>query len=121
MWGQSMNTKVLLDSLLAEKVDGTIVAGRGVPFSWNADGEEVVISNFLCENGKRIGFTMKTQGNVITFTLTGDKLEMSDVSLELPVMKDNIKSASGNCEVDSESGKVTIPAGVREVTVTLSK
>ena len=121
MWGQSMNTKVLLDSMLCEKADGTIIAGRGVPFSWNNDGEEIVISNFLCENGKRIGFTMKNKGNTITFTLTGDKLETSDVSLELPIMKDNIKSASNNCLFDSASGKVVIPAGVREVKVTLSK
>ena len=119
MWGQSMNTKVLLDSLICEKADGTIIVGRGVPGKWNADGEEIVVSDFLCENGKRIGFVITTKGKEITVTLTGDKLQKSVVSLELPVLKDNIASVSGAESFSSEEGKVIIPAGVTEIKVIL--
>ena len=121
MWGQSMNTKVLLDSLLAEKADGTVVAGRGVPLSWNEAGEEIKVSNFLCENGKRIGFTMTSEDDSITFTLTGDSLENVSVSLELPILKDNIKRVSAGCNFDSAKGTVIIPAGVRTIVITLGK
>ncbi len=119
MWGQSMNTKVLLDSLIAEKTDGTIIVGRGVPLTWNESGEEISISNFLCENGKRIGFTIKSEGNTITFKLTGDKLETSSVSVELPVFVNNISAVSAGCGFDSEKGTVTVNPGVYEVRVEL--
>lgn len=121
MWGQSMNSKVLLDSILAEKSDGTVIAGRGIPLEWNKEGEEIRVSNFLCENGKRIGFTMKSESKKITFTLTGDELQKSNVSLELPIFKNNISSVSPACSFDKEKGTVTIPAGIREVVVTLSE
>lgn len=119
MWGQSMNTKVLLDSLICEKADGTIIIGRGVPTSWNNEGEEIVISDFLCENGKRIGFDITSVEKKITLTLTGDALEESTVSFELPVLKDNIASVTGAESFSSEDGKVLISAGVTQVTVTL--
>ena len=116
-----MNTKVLLDSLIVEKADGTIVVGRGVPLTWNEAGEVIEVSNFLCENGKRIGFTIKSDEGSITFSLTGDKLEKSDVSLELPILKDNIKSVTSSCSFDSTGGTVIIPAGVREAVITPGK
>ncbi len=121
MWGQSMNTKVLLDSLIAEKADGTIVAGRGIPLSWNEAGEKVIVSDFLCEKGKRIGFTMSSSNDSISFILTGDTLEEAEVSLELPVLKDNISSVSEGCSFDCAEGKVIVPAGIREVVIFLSK
>lgn len=121
MWGQSMNTKVLLDSLICEKSDGTVIIGRGVSEKWITDGEEIAVSNFLCENGKRIGFTVRTQGKEITLTLTGDELQKSNVSFELPVMVNNISSVSGVSEYSNAEGRVIIPAGVREIKVTLEK
>lgn len=117
MWGQSMNTKVLLNSMLVEKADGTIIAGRGIPLTWNADGEEIAISNWLCTGGKRIGFNMKTEGLTVTFNLTGDALT-SDVSLELPVTVENIESVSAGT-FDNATGAVTIPAGVTTVVITM--
>ena len=119
MWGQSTATKILIDSFLAEKADGTIIAGRGLPAEWNADGQEIKISDWLCNGGKRIGFTMKSTAEYIDFTLTGDELA-NDVSLELIALKGNIKSASG-CEFDAEAGTVLIPAGTRRVRVYLGQ
>ena len=116
MWGQSTATKVLIDSFFAEKADGTIIAGRGLPEAFNADGERIAVSNYLCSGGKRIGFEMVTSGETITFTLTGDALDNA-VSLELPVLVNNITSVSDGCAYDSASGTVTIPAGVTTVTI----
>lgn len=119
MWGQSMNTKTLLDSLLAEKADGIIIAGRGVPVSWNKDGEEVAVSDFLCEEGKRIGFEMKTESKVITFTLTGDALESSDVYLEFPAAANNILAVEGSSSFDEGKGRVVLSPGIKQVKITL--
>ena len=120
MWGQSTITKVLIDSFFAEKADGTIIAGRGLPQEFNEDGEEIKISNYLCNGGKRIGFIMNTNNDTVTFELTGDELE-NTVSLELLALVDNIKSVSDGCSFDAAKGTVQIPAGVRKVTIALGK
>ena len=116
MWGQSVATKVLVDSFFAEKYDGSIIAGRGLPLEFNADGEQITISNYICNAGKRIGFDMVTSGTTITFTLTGDALD-NTVSLELLALKNNIASVSGGLTYDNAAGTVTIPAGVTTVTI----
>lgn len=116
MWGQSTATKVLLDSFLAEKADGSVIAGRGLPLEFNGDGEKIEISNWLCNAGKRIGFMMETNDKTITFTLTGDALE-HDVSLELPALVDNIGSVSADCTYDAAAGTVHIPAGIKTATI----
>ena len=116
MWGQSVATKVLVDSFFAEKYDGSIIAGRGLPLEFNADGEQITISNYICNGGKRIGFDMVTNGTTITFTLTGDQLS-NTVSLELLALKNNIKSVSDDVTYDNAAGTVTIPAGVTSVTI----
>lgn len=116
MWGQSTATKVLLDSFLAEKSDGSIIAGRGLPLEFNGDGETIEISNWLCNAGKHIGFKMETDDKTITFTLTGDTLENA-VSLELLALVDNIDSVSVGCTYDMAAGAVHIPAGVKSVTI----
>lgn len=118
MWGQSVTTKVLIDSLLAEKSNGTIIAGRGLPLTWNASGEEIKISNYLCDGGKRIGFKMNSSDSKIVFELTGDTLD-KNVSLELLALVDNIKSVSSDLTFDNVHGSVLIPAGVKNVTITL--
>ncbi len=118
MWGQSMNTKVLLDSFLAEKADGTVIIGRGLPVSFNADGETVTISNWLADNGKRIGFTMTTTGKEVTVTLTGDDLAYT-ASLELPALVGNIASVSGDLSFDNATGTILLPAGTKSVTITM--
>lgn len=120
MWGQSTATKVLIDSFFAEKADGTIIAGRGLPVEFNADGEEIKISNYICNGGKRIGFTMNTTDKTVIFTLTGDTLDHA-VSLELLAFVDNIESVSDGLTYDAEKGAVLIPAGTTTVTVTMKQ
>lgn len=117
MWGQSTATKVLFDSLIAEKSDGTVIIGRGLPAEWIADGEEVEIADYPISDGKSMGYNIITSGNTVTLTLTGDS---APVSLELLAFKDNIVSAGG-LSFDNASGVVTVPAGVPSVTVTLGR
>lgn len=118
MWGQSVNTKVVIDSFLAEKADGTVIVGRGLPLSFNADGETAEISNYLCRGGKRIGYRMTTKNGTVTLEFTGDILD-GEMSIELPVLAGNIAAVSGDLGFDSDAGKVTVPAGVREVSIRL--
>ena len=120
MWGQSTCTKVLIDSFFAEKADGTVIAGRGLPAVFNASGETIEVENYLCNAGKRIGFTMKTIGNIVTFTLTGDELA-NPVSLELPALANNIASVSGELSFDNASGSILIPTGTKTVTITMKQ
>ena len=120
MWGQSVNTKVVLDSLIAERSDGMIIAGRGIPQSFCEDGKVTEVTNYLCQGGKRIGYRLASSGSRLTFTLTGDELD-SAVSLELPVLVGNIASVSCGVTYDSITGTVTIPAGVREAVIEVGK
>ena len=61
IWGQSTASKTLLDALIAEKTDGTLILFRGIPEAWY--GETVAVDNYpvqggrVCvrmENGKKI-------------------------------------------------------------------
>ena len=52
MWGQSVASKVLLDSLIAEKADGTLLICRGVPDDWLREGRQIRVSNFPVSGGR---------------------------------------------------------------------
>ena len=119
MWGQSTASKVLVDSLISEKFDGSIIVGRGIPTEWIADGEEIVVSNAPISNNKRIGFTLSTSGKEVTLALTGDRGN-APLSLELMSFKDNIEAVQGG-SFDEETGIVTVETGVNTVNVTLKE
>ena len=116
MWGQSVNTKVLLDSMISEKSDGTRIIGRGIPNDWIKTGERAEIDNVPVTGGKRMGYAVTTAGGGVTLTLSGDTSE--PVSFELPIFVNNIASAGG-LSFDNARGAVTIPAGTASATVTL--
>lgn len=118
MWGQSVNTKVLLDSLIAEKSDGTVIIGRGIPKEWIVDGEAVSIENVPVAGGKRMGYELTTFGATVTLELTGDAAV--PVSLELLALKNNIASAQG-LTFDQSTGSVSIPAGTKKAVITLKE
>ena len=119
MWGQSTATKVLFDSLIAVKADGTAIVGRGIPAEWIVEGEKIEIADYPVSNGDRMGYSIETQGKTVTVTFTGDNSN-TPVSLELLAFKDNIASAEG-FEYDQAAGIVTVPAGTKSVTVTLKE
>ena len=119
MWGQSTATKVLFDSLIAAKSDGSAIIGRGIPKEWIVDGEEIEVTDYPVTNA-RMGFNITTTGKTVTLTLTGDNSK-TPVSLELLAFKDNIASVSGNLSFDEAAGTVAVPAGAKTVTVTLKR
>lgn len=122
MWGQSTATKVLIDSLVAEKIDEKIIIGRGVPQEWIIAGESFSISNHVVEQGKKIGYSISTaeDGKTVTIEFAGDTTELP-LSIELISFKNNIASVSGGFEYDEEAGIVTVPGGTKTVTVTLKE
>jgi len=119
MWGQSFATAGLLDSLIAEKADGTVLVGRGVPDRWVSQGQRFEVLNYPLANNRRLG--IKVEGlpdNQIRLTLSAD-LPEGDVVFNLPIFINNISSASVGV-VDNKLGTVTLSPGTQSVTVTLS-
>ncbi|XCP85562.1 hypothetical protein ABXS75_01800 [Roseburia hominis] len=120
MWGQSTASKVLIDSLIAEKVNDKIIIGRGVPKEWITADQTFSVSNHVVEQGKKVGYSISTSsdGSKVTIEFTGDTTKLP-YSVELISFKNNIASVSGDLEFDQEAGIVTVPAGTKSVTVTL--
>ncbi|WP_228562555.1 RICIN domain-containing protein [Catenulispora rubra] len=118
MWGQANASHVLLDSLMAEKSDGQVIVGRGVPDEWLRSGQTVSATNYPITGGKRIGATVSTSGNAVTLTLSG-AAPAAGVAFEIPDFVGNVASASAGT-VDNANGIVTLPSGTTSVTVTLS-
>lgn len=122
MWGQSTATKVLLDSLIAEKYDEKIIIGRGIPTEWIADGEVISVANHVVEQGKKVGYKIQTAdaGNTITIDFSGDKTDLP-FSIELISFKGKIQSVSGNFSFDKAAGTVLVPGGTKKVVVSLKE
>ena len=116
-WGIAMGDLGLLDSLVSQRTDGSLIVGRGVPNSWVGSGRRIAVSNFPTTDGDRIGVTITTRGDAVTLQLTGKPAGL--VTFELPAFVNNIASTSAGT-VDNGAGAVTIPAHIRSVTVTLA-
>ncbi|WBQ07947.1 sugar-binding protein [Kribbella sp. CA-293567] len=120
MWGQSTNTKVLFDSLIAAKADGSLVIGRGVPDEWVRKNEKIAIDNYPVADGKRVGYRLTTSGRTVSIELTGDRVPGH--SIELPALKNNVAGVSvKDAQVDEAAGTVFVPTGTTRVTITLRK
>ncbi len=115
-WGIANANKVLLDSIVAQRADGTIVVGRGVPANWLRDGDVVDVRNFPTTNGQRIELSITTNG--LAVTLTVHDANHSGVSFELPAFAGNVASASTG-RIDDTTGSVELARGVSTVTVQL--
>lgn len=117
MWGQSVNTKVLFDSLIAEKIDGKVILGRGIPKEWLVKGEEIKVSNYGIGNNKHTGFSMVSEGKNIKVSMLQDTPE-NIISIEMPFLKNNIASVTSGT-INNEKGIVEISKDTKEVTITL--
>jgi hypothetical protein len=115
-WGMANADKVLLDSLVAQRADGGLIVGRGVPTSWIADGRRIAVTNFPTLAGGRVGVTISTEGRVVRLSMTGPL--PGRVLFQLPAFVANIASASAG-SVDNESGTVTLAPTARTVEVVL--
>ena len=118
MWGQANASRVLLNSLIAERADGRVVVGRGVPAEWLRDGVPVGVSNYPIAGGNRMGATIATSGNAVTLTLSG-AAPAGGVEFDVPAFLGNIAAASTGT-ADSANGTVVLPPGTTTVTVTLA-
>jgi len=116
-WGISQANKVLLDSLVAQRSDGALIVGRGVPARWIGDGSTISVTNFPTTDGKRLGLAITSSGRSVTLTLRGGPPSGS-VLFQLPSFVDNIAATSSG-SVNQKSGIVTLPPRAKSVTVTL--
>ncbi len=117
-WGIAMGGLGLLDSLAAQRADGTLIVGRGVPGSWLTSGRPISVANFPTTGSNRIGVTITANGDAVTLRLTG--APSGQVVFELPAFVHNIASASTGT-ISEPAGSVTIPASTHSVTVTLAQ
>jgi hypothetical protein len=118
MWGQANASKVLLDSLIAGKTDGSVIVGRGVPSEWLRANATTSVTNYPIAGNGRMGATITSAGGAITLTLSGST-PRGNVLFELPQFVGNIASASTGT-VDNTNGVVSLAPGTTSVTVTLT-
>ena len=116
-WGMANANLVLLDSLAAQRSDGSLVVGRGVPDGWVAPGKVIRVAHFPTTGGHHIGLVIRTSGRAVTLTLSGAR-PAGPVLFQLPAFVGNIAGASTG-QVDEASGTVTLAPAVRTVTVRL--
>ena len=118
-WGMAGANKVLLDSLAAQRSDGSLIVGRGVPAKWLASGARISVTNFPTLNGRRLSLRIATRGRSVSLTLSG-QMPPGSVLFELPSFVDNIASTSTG-RVDQRMGVVTLTSGTRRATVQLRR
>jgi hypothetical protein len=116
-WGMAGANKVLLDSIVAQRADGTLIVGRGIPSDW-LERTPVVVSNFPITGGRRMGLTITSSGRAVTLTLHGGVA--GSVLFQLPSFVANIASASAG-HVDQSVGSVVLPPGTHRVTVEMRR
>lgn len=120
MWGQSTATKVLFDSLIAEKSDGTVIIGRGVPNEWIRNRQKIGLNDYPVANGSRLGYQLTTAGKTVTLQLTGNTATPTSYSLELPALRNNIAYvAARGATINQTAGTIHLPHGTTRVTVVL--
>ncbi len=118
-WGMSQANKVLLDSLVAQSSDGTLIVGRGVPAQWLSDGASISVTNFPTTDGKRLSLKISSRGPRVSLTLSGQS-PPGEVLFELPSFTNDI-AASSSGVINSATGTVTLAPRTRSVTVRLSR
>lgn len=115
-WGIALSNLMLLDSVVAQRADGSLVIGRGVPNAWVADHEPFGVTNFPISGGLRIGVLVSERGLEVRLRLTGPASEPT--AFELPAFVNNIARASAGT-IDESGGVVNVPAGTNTVTVVM--
>jgi hypothetical protein len=116
-WGMANANMVLLDSLAAQRADGSLIVGRGVPNAWVRTGEVISLANFPTVDGRHAGLTIRTSGSTVTLTVTGQR-PVGQVLFQLPAFVGNIAHASAGV-INETTGTVTLAPTVRTVAVQL--
>ncbi|MEK4330578.1 S-layer homology domain-containing protein [Paenibacillus sp. FSL R7-0312] len=134
MWGQSVNSKVLIDSLIAERIydqnqKTEIIVGRGIPKEWVKDAARnnnavARVQNYPALQGGRVGYSIVRQDNQLMVTFSSDLSQAkagageASFSVQLPSMVNNITDVSAGI-MDNSKGIVTVPLNTASVTITL--
>jgi hypothetical protein len=111
--------RVLLDSLVAQRSDGTLVVGRGLPPDWLDRGTPISVTNFPTTAGHRASITISSVGRSVSLSVRGT-VPTGPVQLQLPSFVRNIASASTG-KINQATGTVTLPPALRHVTVSLRR
>lgn len=117
-WGAADANLVLLASLVAERGDGTLIVGRGVPNTWVRTGERIAVANMPITGGARLGITVLTQGRTVSLTMSGAR-PAGPILFQLPAFVNNLTSSTAGA-IDPRTGTVTLSPGTRSVTVTMT-
>jgi hypothetical protein len=117
-WGIATANTVLLDSLVAQRSDGALLVGRGIPNTWVRTGQTISVANYPTADGHRIGVRITVHGRAVSLQLSGDA-PPGPVLLQLPAFVHNLRRA-GAGTIDNPTGTVTVPAGARQLTVVLT-
>jgi hypothetical protein len=115
-WGMANANLVLLDSLVAQRSDGTVIVGRGVPGGWLQPGRVIAVANVPLGQGRHLGLRITGRHGAVRLALTGSRT--GPVLFQLPAFVGNIARASAG-RVSEASGTVTLGRSVRAVTVWL--
>ena len=114
-WGIANANKVLLDSLVAQAADGTLIVGRGVPNDWLKAGKSISVTNLPTTNRNRLSLKITSGDHSVTLTLNG---ATGSVLFQLPLFVNNI-GASSTGTIDQTTGTVRLTAHEQTVTVQL--
>jgi hypothetical protein len=118
-WGIAGANKVLLDSLVAQQSDGSLVVGRGVPPGWLGHGAPISVTNFPTTADHRVDLSISSSGRTVSLTVRGPT-PAGPVLFELPSFERNIATTSTGT-VDQRTGTVSLAPTVRHVTITLDR
>jgi hypothetical protein len=113
----SQANSVLLASLVAERTDGTLVVGRGVPAQWLGGDKLISVTNFPTTDGRRLSLTISSSGRSVSLKLRGQQ-PSGPVLFQLPQFIDDIATTSAG-RVDEGTGTVTLSPATKSVTVQL--
>ena len=86
MWGQATASKTLLDALISEKADGTLILLRGIPDEWRAPGNRIVIRRYPVRRGTidmYISFEKNTEVR-LTGAVSGRTVQVDSASVHIP-------------------------------------
>ena len=116
-WGMAQANTVLLDSLVAQRSDGTLIVGRGIPASWLVRGSSISVSNFPTGQNRRLSLTITSTGRSVSLVLGGQR-PTGQVLVQLPAFTGDLAASSAGT-IDQKTGTVTLAPTARRVTVTL--
>lgn len=114
IFGAALAEKVLVESLLAERSDGSIIIGRGIPDEWCKPGSLIEIVDVPITGRRKTGFRMEAFVDRIELVLIGDSPE-GEIFVDLPLWIRRKPNPSVG-RYDASQFQVVLPTNVRKVT-----